>query len=44
MVPTSAVPSIVGVDLFVNSVVVVIEGVLGAVASIVITNSSEGTD
>ena len=44
VLPASAVPSIVGVGLFVNSVVVVIDGVLGAVVSIVIANSSEGAD
>ena len=34
----------VGVGLFVNSVVVVIDGVLGAVVSIVIANSLEAVD
>ena len=41
VLPASAVPSITGVLLFVNSVVVDIDGVLGAVASIVIANSLE---
>ena len=44
MLPNSAVPSIVGVELFVSDVVVVIDGVLGAVVSIVIANSSEASD
>ena len=44
ILPASAVPCIVGVGLFVNSVVVVIDGVLGAVVSIVIAHSSEGAD
>ena len=42
--PASAVPSITGVELFVNSVDVVIDGVLGAVVSIVIANSLEAAD
>ena len=44
MLPASAVPSITGVLSFVNSVVVDIDGVLGAVASIVIANSLEASD
>ena len=44
VLPASAVPSIVGVGLFVKSVAVVIDGVLGAVVSIVIANSLEAVD
>ena len=44
MLPTSAVPSIVGVGLFVSEVVVVIDGVLGAVVSISIIISEDAAD
>ena len=39
----SAVPSIVGVGLFVSEVVVVIDGVLGAVVSIVMFITPDST-
>ena len=41
MLPASAIPSISGVRLSVNSVVVVIDGLPGAVASIVISKASD---
>ena len=44
LLPASAVPSIVGVLNLVNTVVVDIDGVLGAVASIVIANSLDASD
>ena len=44
MLPASAVPSIVGVLSFVNAVVVVITGAAGAVVSIVIFSSADGSD
>ena len=43
VLPASAVPSMVGVGLFVKSVVVVIDGVLGAVVSIVMFIASDAT-
>ena len=43
VVPSSAVPSIAGVLILVNAVVVVIDGVLGAVVSIVMFIASEST-
>ena len=43
MLSASAVPSIVGVGLFVKSVVVVISGVLGAVVSIVMFITLDST-
>ena len=44
ILPESAVPSIAGVESFVNDAVVVIDGVLGAVVSISIGNVIENTD
>ena len=44
VLPASAVPSIVGVGLFVNGVSVVITGASGAVVSIVIDSSVDGSD
>ena len=44
MLPASAVPSIVGVELFVSDVVVVIAGCAGAVASIVIDKASDAAE
>ena len=43
VLPASAVPSIVGVELFVNSVVVVIDGAHGAVVSIVMFITLDST-
>ena len=44
MLPTSAVPSIVGVLILVNAVVVVITGAAGAVTSISIGNPTDVAD
>ena len=44
VLPASAVPSITGVLSFVSDVVVVIDGVLGAVVSISISNPAETAD
>ena len=44
VLPASAVPTIVGVLMLVNSVVVDITGVLGAVASISIVNPADTSD
>ena len=44
VLPDSAVPSIVGVLLFVNEVVVDIDGVLGVVVSIVIDKVSDAEE
>ena len=44
MLPASAVPSITGVLILVNAVVVVITGASGTVASISIGNPTDSTD
>ena len=44
VLPASAVPSIVGEDSFVNSVVVVITGALGGVVSISTINPADASD
>ena len=44
VLPGSAVPVIVGVVILVNEVVVVITGASGAVVSIVIGSSADGTE
>ena len=44
VLPASAVPAIVGLELFVSVVVVVIAGCSGAVASIVIDKASDDSD
>ena len=44
ILPESAVPSIAGVESLINNVVVVIDGVLGAVVSISIGNVIDNTD
>ena len=44
MLPASAIPSIVGVESLVNDVVVIIDGLPGAVASIVIDKALDAAD
>ena len=44
MLPASAIPSIVGVASFVSDVVVIIDGLPGAVASTVIDKASDAAD
>ena len=44
VLPASAIPSIVGVASFVSDVVVIIDGLPGAVASIVIDKESDASE
>ena len=44
VLPASAIPSIVGVASFVSDVVVIIDGLPGAVASIVIDRASDAAE